>query len=123
MPRDSDMNFEMPAEMRQFTEKTMEQARQAFDHFMTATKEAVNQAETRVTTARSGAKDVVGLAMKFSERNITAAFDFAQRLLHAKDAQDVTKIHSDFVTSQVTALTEQAKELSKHTAKLTGATH
>jgi phasin len=122
MSKDSSVNFEMPAEMRMLAEKTMDQARQAFDSFMNATKQAVSQAESRATSAHSGAKDVVGLAVKFSERNIASSFEFAQRLLKAKDAKEVTAIHSEYVTSQVAALTEQAKELSKQTAKIAGAT-
>ena len=77
----------------------------------------------RATSARSGAKDVVDLAVRFSEQNIAASFEFALRLMQAKDTKDVTAIHSDYVSKQVTALTEQAKELSKQTAKLTGGMH
>jgi phasin len=123
MAKEAGMSFEVPAEMKMIAEKTMEQAREAFDSFMNATKEAVSQAETRATTARSGAKDVVELAVKFSEQNIAASFEFALRLMQAKDAKDVTAIHSEYVSKQVSALTEQAKELSKHTAKLTGGVH
>ena len=120
MLKETNVNFEMPAEMRVFAEKTMEQARQAFDSFMTATKEAVTQAESRATNARSGAKDVMELAMRFSERNIAASFEFAQRLVKAADAKEVTAIHSEYVSHQVAALTDQAKELSKQAAKMTG---
>ena len=124
MSKDSSVNFEMPAEMKMFAEKSMEQARQAFDSFVTATQQAVTHAESRAKTAHEGAKDVVGLAMKFSERNIAASFEFAHKLLQAKDAKEVTAIHGEYVNSQVAALTEQAKELSKHAGKLAGsATH
>jgi len=60
------------------------------------------------------------LAMQFAERNIASSFDFARRLLHAKDAQEVAALHADYVKSQMTALTDQAKELSKQTAKMAG---
>jgi phasin len=123
MAKEAGLNFEVPAEMKMIAEKTMEQAREAFDSFMNATKEAVSQAETRATTARSGAKDVVELAVKFSEQNIATSFEFALRLMQAKDAKEITAIHSEYVSKQVTALTEQAKELSKHTTKLTGGVH
>ena len=123
MAKEVGMSFEVPAEMKMIAEKTMEQAREAFDSFMNATKQAVSQAETRATSARSGAKDVVDLAVRFSEQNIAASFEFALRLMQAKDTKDVTAIHSDYVSKQVTALTEQAKELSKHTAKLAGGMH
>jgi len=123
MAKEGSANFEIPAEMRNFAEKSMEQARQAFDSFIAATQVAVNTVEGQAANTRTGVKEAVDLAMQFSERNIAASFEFAQRLLHAKDAKDVTAIHAEYVTSQIAALTDQAKELSKQAAKLAGSTH
>ena len=123
MAKETSGNFEIPVEMRAFAEKSMEQARQAFDSFVAATQVAVSTVESRATNARSGVKDVVDLAMRFSERNIAASFEFAQRLLHAKDAKDVTAIHAEYVSSQIAALTDQAKELSKQASKMAGTPH
>jgi phasin family protein len=58
--------------------------------------------------------------MRFAERNVTASFEFAQKLLHAKDAQEVTALQAEYVKSQLAALTEQAKELSQQATKMTG---
>jgi len=115
------LNFEIPNEMRTFAEKSMQQAREAFDGFIAATQGAVTRAESQAATARDGVKDVVDLAVQYSERNMTAAFEFAQRLLHAKDAKEVAAIHSDYVSSQMAALAEQAKELSQKTVQIAGA--
>ncbi len=123
MPKEGSTNFDIPTEMRVFAEKSMKQARQAFDSFMNATQDAVSTAESRAASARSGVKDVVELAMRFSERNVAASFAFAQRLLNAKDVKDVTAIHTEYVNSQIAALTDQAKELSKQAAKIAGSTH
>ena len=72
------------------------------------------------STARVGVKEAGDLAMTFAERNIASSFDFAQRLLQAKDPQEVAALHAEYVKSQVTTLTEQAKELSKQAAKIAG---
>ena len=120
MAKEASASFEIPAEMRNFAEKSMEQAKKAFDSFVTATHEAVNTVESQAANARSGVKDVVDLAMRFAERNTAASFEFAQRLLNAKDAKDATAIHADYVNSQIAALTDQAKELSKQASKLAG---
>jgi len=114
------MNFEIPSEMRTFAEKSMQQAREAFDSFIVATQGAVTRAESQAATTRDGVKDVVDLAVRYSEKNMAAAFEFAQRLLHAKDAKEVTAIHGEYVSSQIAALSEQAKELSRKTAKMAG---
>ena len=50
--------FDVPPEMRAFAEKSVEQARQAFDGFISAAHHAVNAFEGQAQTARKGAKDV-----------------------------------------------------------------
>jgi phasin len=113
-------NFDVSAEMRAFAEKSVEQARAAFDSFISATQQAVNNAQSQALTAQSGVREVGELAMRFAERNISASFEFAQRLMQVRDPKDVTALHADYVSSQIAALTEQAKELSKQTAKIAG---
>lgn len=116
----NDMKFEVPAEMRELAEKSVAQAKQAFDGFIAATQHAVGTAETQVKTMQTGAKGTSELAMKFAERNVAASFEFAQKLLHAKDAQEVTSLQAEYLKSQLATLTEQAKELSQQAAKMSG---
>ena len=120
MAKESEARFEIPADMRALAEKSVEQAKQAFDIFVSAAQHAVNTAETHAATAQAGAKEVGELAMSFAERNIASAFTFAQKLLQARDPKDVMALHSEYANSQIAALTEQAKELSKRAGKMTG---
>jgi hypothetical protein len=60
------------------------------------------------------------LAMGFAERNIASSFEFAQKLLQAKEPKDVMAMHAEYVNTQIAALTDQAKELGKRAAKMTG---
>lgn len=113
-------SFEIPAEMRNFAEKSVEQAKQAFNGFISAAQHAVNTAESQATNTRSGVKEVGELAIGFTKRNIDTSFEFAEKLVRAKDAQELTALHSDYVKMQIAALTDQAKELGKQTAKLAG---
>ena len=115
-----DMKFEVPAEMRDMAEKSVAQAKQAFDGFIAATQHAVGTAETHVKSMQLGAKDASGLAIKFAERNVAASFDFAQKLLHAKDAQEFTALQAEYIKTQLATLTDQAKELSQQATKMTG---
>ena len=120
MAKDGNSSFEIPAEMRAFAEKSVEQAKQAFDTFISAAQQAVNAAENQVASARTGAKEAGELAMRFAERNVAYSFEFAQRLLHAKDFKEVTALQAEYVKSQMAALTDQAKELSKQASKMAG---
>ena len=120
MAKDGNTNFEIPPEMRALAEKSVEQAKVAFDSFISAAQQAVNTAENQAASARTGVKEVGDLAMRFAERNIASSFEYAQQLLRAKDAQDVAALHAEYVKSQIAVLSDQAKELSKQAAKMAG---
>lgn len=113
-------NFEIPAEMRAFAEKSVEQAKQAFNTFMSAAQHAASTAENQASTAHSGAKEVGEMAIGFTKRNIASSFEFAEKLTKAKDSQELAALHADYVKSQMAALADQAKELSKQATKITG---
>jgi len=93
--------FDVPPEMRAFAEKSVEQARQAFDGFISAAHQAMSAFEGQAETARKGAKDVTEKAMTFAERNIASAFEFAQELMRARDIQDVLRLQGDYIKRQM----------------------
>jgi phasin len=107
--------FEIPAEMRALAEKSVDQARQTFDSFMSAAQRAVSGADQQV----AGAKELGGLAVKMAERNIAASFEFAQRLVRAKDAQEILALQAEYVKSQIAAFKDQAEALGEQAAKMT----
>jgi phasin len=120
MANDRAANFEIPAEMRAFAEKSVEQAKQAFNSFISAAQHAVTTAENQTVSAQSGAKEIGELAISFTQRNIASSFEFAEKLVRAKDSQEVTTLHTDYVKSQIAALTEQTKQLSQQATKIAG---
>jgi Phasin protein len=50
-------------------------------------------------------------------QNVTATFAFVQKLSQAKNFQDVAKIQTEFMTTQMNSFNEQAKVLSEIYAK------
>jgi len=109
--------FEIPPEMRAFAEKSVEQAKQAFDGFISAAHNAVTAFEGHAESARKGAKHVTEKAMDFAEQNVAASFEFAQKLFRAKDVQEVMKLQAEFIRTQMQVLAEQAKELGESAGK------
>jgi phasin len=103
--------FEIPAEMRQMAEQSVEQARKAFDGFIAAAEQAVSTFGGQAAVAQAGARDVGKKAMTFAEQNVANSFAFAQKLVRAKDVQEILRIHSEFIREQMEALSNQAKEL------------
>jgi phasin len=108
---DNAFNTMFPPEMRAFAEQSVAQARKAFDELMAATQRTVSTFEGQ--TAQFGFRGIQQKVVTFSERNIAASFDFAQKLLHAKDGEEVMRLHTEFVKTQMQALTEQARELTQ----------
>lgn len=110
-------NFEIPAEMRNVAEQSVVQARQAFDGFMGAAQKALGKLEEQTAAAQAGGRAAGERAIGFAEKNIASSFDFAQRLVRAKDLEEMMRIQSEFVRSQVEALSSQAQELGQGATK------
>jgi phasin len=113
MAKEAMGNFEIPRDMRAFAEQSVEQARRAFDSFMTAAQKAASNLEGQTSAVQTSAKDVRQKAMTFAEKNVAVSFEFAQKLLHAKDIEEVTRLQTEFVQRQMQALAEQAQELGQ----------
>jgi phasin len=110
-------HFDVPPDMRAFAEKSIEQARQTFDRFISAAHHAVSAFEGQTQSARKGAKDVTEKAMTFAEQNMASLFELALQLARARDIEDVLKLQADYTRRQLQVLTEQAKELGESTSK------
>lgn len=110
MSTDPNRSFEVPSEMRDFAEKSVEQARRAFDGFMGAAQRTVDTMENAGNTVQVSAKDATRRSFSYAEQNVTAAFELAQRLVRAKDMQEAVQIQSEFMRSQFNAMQSQMKE-------------
>ncbi|HEV3024405.1 MAG TPA: phasin [Pirellulales bacterium] len=118
MAKDPMSNFEIPGEMRQLAEQSVAQAKVAFDGFITAAQKAASTLEGQATAAQAGAKNVGNKVMEFAEQNVNSSFEFAQKLVRAKDVQEVMRLQAEFIKAQMTAMSEQAKALGESATKL-----
>jgi phasin len=106
-------NFEIPSEMRQIAEKSLDEARKAFDGFIAAAQKAAMDMERQTTAAQAGARDVGKKAIAFAEQNVTTSFEFAQKLARAKSAEEIRQLQTEFLKTQMQVLSDQAKELGE----------
>ena len=93
--------FEIPPEMLAFAERSFEQAKFAFDKFMDAAQSTMSTFESQTNVAQVGAREVTEKIREFAEQNVAAVFDHAQKLVQAKDAETLLKLHGEFVQSQI----------------------
>jgi phasin len=110
--------FAMPNEVRAFVEQSVAQARAAFDGIATAAIQAVSQWQGQAQAARAGASEIAHKSMAYAEQNMTASFDFAQKLMHAKDPTEVMRLQQEYIARQMQTLSSQAQELGQSAAKI-----
>jgi phasin len=105
--------FEIPKEMRSMAEAGVDQARSAFEKFLSGAQTAAGRLEERGATVRAGARDIGAKAISNAEKNMQASLDYAESLLHAKDRTEVMRLHSEYVQTQMRSLAGQAREMSQ----------
>jgi phasin len=110
--------FEVPQEMRAFAEKSVEQARQAFESFIATANRTFSMFEGQAETTRKGAKDLGERAMTFARRNIASSFDLAEKMVRARDVNEMVKLQTEYVNEQMKIMTDQAKELGENSARM-----
>ena len=104
-------NYEMPGEMREFAERSVDQARKAFEGFVTVAQKAAGAVDGATQQAQSSAKTVSAQLLGFAEKNVSAAFELANKMVKVKDPQEAISVQSEFLKTQMSALQAQAKEL------------
>lgn len=103
--------FEIPNELRDFAERSVDQARKAFEGFVTVAQKAIGAADTAAETAQQNAKSVGAQVLGYTEQNVNAALDLAHKLVQAKDPQEAFTLQSEFLKAQLANLQAQAKEI------------
>jgi hypothetical protein len=55
--------------------------------------------------------------MAFAEKNVATSFEFAQKVVRAKDIQELTQLQTEFVKTQMPTFVEQARALGQTAAQ------
>lgn len=100
--------FEVPEQMRTFADKSVDQARKAFDAFMNATREAVAAAEAGGDSLRADADEMRAKALELAERNVDSAFALAQKLVQARTVEEIAEIHAAYLRQQFESMADSA---------------
>jgi phasin len=118
MAKDPFEQFAIPNEVRAFAEQSVAQARKAVDGFIQAANQAMGQMHGQAQAAQSSATDIAHKSMSYAEENVAATFDFAQKLMSAKDASEVMALQSEYLSRQMQALSTQVQDLGQSAAKI-----
>lgn len=118
MAKDPFEQFTIPNEMRAFAEQSVAQARKAFEGFIEAANKAMGQMQGRAQAAHSGASEIAHKSMTYAEQNVAATFDFAQKLMRAKDPAEVMGLQSEYLARQMQTISAQVQDLGQTAAKM-----
>lgn len=103
-------SFEIPTEFRDFADKSVDQARNAFSSFVSSAVKTSEQFQSTGTNVTSTVHAAVLKGLDHAQTNANATFDYTQKLVKARDLKEAFEIQSEFLKSQFAALQAQAKE-------------
>ena len=101
----SEPKFEIPAQLRDMAERTIDQAEKTFAMFF----DAANKSMASFT--HPGA-EISKQALSLTEQNMKAAFDAARKIALATDLQEAMQIQSEFLKNQFMNTGEQMKQIT-----------
>ena len=102
---------ETPADqVRSVMAKNLEQAHAAIDNYF-------QFVEKSISSSPLGATDRTKAFRNYVERSVAASFELSDKILRAKDLQDVLRIQTEFFQKQLQALTEQSEYLGDAASK------
>lgn len=111
--------IEVPAMVREMTEKGIEQARDAYSKVKSAAEEATDLLEDTFETSRQGVVEFNMKALDAAKVNTDATFSFFKDLMGVKTVAEAIELQSTFARQQFDALSAQAKDMQEFATKLT----
>lgn len=109
--------FEIPEALKELVEKNVDQAQEAYQKFLDATRKAQTTMMSSSEVISEGAKELHTQTIQFAEDNIEANFELANELLTAKDMQQALEIQRSFAEKQMKTYSEQAQKIAQLMSK------
>ena len=101
----SQPKLEVPAELRELAEKSLEHAERAFEMFFDA-------AGKSMSSVPGPAADISKQALTLTEQNMKTAFEHARKLVQATELEEAMRIQSEFLRSQFTNAGEHMRDIT-----------
>jgi phasin len=99
------MTMEIPPQVREFAEKSVDQAEKAVSIFLGSASKSVPVTPGPMT-------DVAKQVLAITEANLKSSFEYARKLMQAKDISEVMQLQSDFLRNQFGVATDQFKQMT-----------
>ena len=112
-------NFaEMPDSVRNIMKASIDQARKAFETFISASQQVMSNFDGPATPGTGGMKELNEKIAEFTKSNADANFRFAMKLADAKQINDLIEMQNGYVRELMDTYAKQLEELRSLTAKI-----
>ena len=101
----------IPQDVREMAENSVAQARRAVEQYLQVAHRTMEATDRSAQAMQAGARDMSSKAIEYAEENVRGAFDFAERLVRARDVQEVVSLHQEFLRQQMEQMNEQMRAL------------
>jgi Phasin protein len=107
--RMTEPKLEVPAELRELAEKTIDQAERAFGMFFDAARRSTS------TAAPTPVQELSKLVLAFSEESLTTSFEYARKLALTSSLQEAANLQAELVLRQIGGAQQHIRELARAT--------
>ena len=113
----SDKINEQTEKMREMAQTTLDKAKDAVSKYMAESQKMREKADSSVRASYSTVKEMNEKAVAFAEANVRAGFELAERLLQAKDPQEMGTVYQNHLKEQMERMNAQFRELGNLMSK------
>ena len=113
----SDKISEQTEKMREMAQTTLDKAKDAVSKYIAETQKLREKADSGVRATYSSVKEINEKAVAYAEANVAAGFELAQKLLQAKDPQEMGTIYQNHLKEQMEKMNAQFREFGSLISK------
>ena len=108
---------EQTEKMREMAQTNLDKAKDAVSKYMAESQKMREKADSSIRATYSTAKEMNEKAVAFAEANVQAGFELAERLLQAKDPQEMGTVYQNHLKEQMEKMNAQFRELGSIMSK------
>ncbi|MEA2942781.1 MAG: hypothetical protein QOD09_3310 [Bradyrhizobium sp.] len=113
----SDKINEQTDKMREMAQTTLDKAKDAVSKYMAETQKLREKADSGVRATYSSVKEINEKAVAYAEANVAAGFELAEKLLQAKDPQEMGAVYQNHLKEQMEKMNAQFREFGSLISK------
>jgi len=109
----AEMPAEVPGEVTEFAQKSVDQAQAAFDKASDLAHSNVQYLDAAAGAFKARAADIQLKAMEIAQINMNSALTFVRKAFAVKDPTELAALNQEFARDQFAAFSRQAGELGE----------